>query len=287
MADQIKIGNQHYPKMAVFGGVGLVLIAAVIYYRKKQQAAAANAQQASVTAASTNEIDPATGYAYGSAEDAAALQTQGNYQDPSQNYGYYGYGVSGGSNTQYPYQTNQPGGFVSNAQWAQYVEGYEENTMGADPTTVGNAIGKYITGQPLTNDTMVSIVQSAIAIGGYPPVSGPNGNPPGYSTGQASSTVPPPTSTKTTPTNNYHTPGSISNLQATKSGTTGRFSWNAASGNPSSYAYALTEMNGVVVKKGTTKATSMSFPNLHKGWTYNFGIQALPGGEGNNVHLTI
>lgn len=288
MADTVKIGGQHYPKMAVYGGVGVVLIAAVMYYRNKQsQAATAAANQAAVTQAGSSEIDPATGYPYGSAEDAAALSSQSSYQyaDTSSQYGYYGDGVSGTGLTDYPYTTNEPGAFTSNAQWAQYVEQYLENNMGADPTTVGNAVGKYITGQPLTTDTMISIIQSAIAIGGYPPVAGTNGNPPGYATSPTTPATPTPTPTST---NGYHTPGSISNLQGKVSGTTGVFTWNPPTGATSQgYAYALTEMNGVVVQKGNTTATTMSFPNLHKGWTYNFGIQALPGGEGDNVHITV
>jgi hypothetical protein len=80
------------------------------------------------------------------------------------------------------------------------VEAYEVNNLGADAPTVGNAIGKYLTGQSLTAD-QVGLVQSAIAIAGYPPVSGPNGNPPSYITGTIAppppsgggGTTPPPT----------------------------------------------------------------------------------------------
>lgn len=187
MADTVKIAGKPFNKTLVIGGVGIVLVAGVYYYRKNK---ASSAAQASVNAAGSSAIDPATGYPYGSAEDAAALSAQDNYQDPSTlgGYGYTGYAGGSGSGV---FGSGQPGSFNNNAEWAQFVENYEINNMGGDAPTVGNAIGKYITGQSLT-DPMVSIVQSAIAIGGYPPVSGPNGNPPGYITG-SSSPVPTPT----------------------------------------------------------------------------------------------
>lgn len=266
-------------------GIGAIAIIGVIYYARKQSAAsAANAANAAaVTTAGASSIDPATGYPYGSAEDSAALSAQGSYQDPTG--GVYS-GYSGSSGAAYgAYGNEAPGVFSSNAQWAQYVEQYEINTMGANAATVGNAIGKYITGQPLTDDGMISIVQSAIAIGGYPPVNGPNGNPPSYVTAPVPSSVP---TTTPTPTSQYHTPGSVSNLQASVSGTTATVRWNAASGQtPEGYAYTLSDLHQVVIKKGTTNSTSISFPGLKHGTTYNFGIQALPGGEGNNVHINV
>lgn len=276
--NNIKIGGQEYPKVAVYGGLGVVAIAAIFYYRNKKQQS--DAAVASVAQAGTNAIDPATGYPYGSAEDAAALSSQDAYQSPSYASGI---GAGGGSAT-YTGQSAFGSGFTSNAQWAQYVEQYEINTMGADAATVGNTIGKYITGQPLTSDAMLSIVQSAIAIGGYPPVAGPNGNPPGYVTAPTPTTVPP-----STTGGGYHVPGSISNLQVSVKGTTATFTWNPTTGTPTGYSYVLSEMNHVVVKKDVLpgSASSVSIPGLHRGWTYNFGIQALPGGEGNNIHVDI
>lgn len=191
MADTIKLFGQNVPKTAAIAGGGIVLVGGVYYYRKNKTASAA---QASVATAGASEIDPATGYAYGSPEDAAALSTQNGYASPGGlaaggGYGFTGYaGGSGGG----VFGTGSPGSFVSNAEWAQYVEAYQENNLGSDPVTVGNAVGKYLTGQPLTAD-QVGIVQSCIAIGNYPPVSGPNGNPPSYVTANTGTTTPPPT----------------------------------------------------------------------------------------------
>lgn len=194
------LGLHMSKKAAMFGGIAVVGIGGIYYYRQKQNAAS-NATAVDNSGANTG-LDPATGYAYGSPEDAAALANQGQYQQPfnggnfgdGQVIGYDGngnpiYGPGGGIGG----TGNGPGSFTNNAMWAQYVESYLESTEGADPTTVGNAIGKYITAQPLT-DSMVTVVQNAIAIGQYPPVAGPNGNPPGYIT--AHTTTPPPSTTK-------------------------------------------------------------------------------------------
>lgn len=275
MADTVNIGGKPVNKNLVIGAVGIVMVAGVFYYRKNKTAAA---NQASVDAAGSSSIDPATGYPYGSAEDAAALSAQGDYQNPIQGaYGFAGYG-GGASAT---FGSGAPGSFANNAEWTNFVEDYEINTMGADGPTVGNAIGKYITGQPLTTDSMVSIVQSAIAIGGYPPTSGPNGHPPGYITATPSP-IPTPT-----PSPTGQKAGAISNLNVKVSGTTAIVSWNKATGVTQGYAYVLSQMNHVVVEKGNTNGTSVTFPGLHRGWTYNFGIQGLPGGQGNNIHINI
>lgn len=156
-------------------GAGLVLVGGIAYYRSKKTAAAA-AQAASVAQAGGTTTDPATGYPYGSAEDAAALAAQANYNTGS---GYAGYGYG----NQYPYSGGQPGtsqtGFTDNASWAQAFETYATENLNANAAVVGNALGKYLTGQPLTSD-QISVVEQAIAFEGYPPQAGTNGFPPSY-----------------------------------------------------------------------------------------------------------
>lgn len=186
MADTIKVFGNNIPKPVAIGGGIVGLVAGVYFYRTKKQKSDA---AASVATAGSNEIDPATGYPYGSPEDAAAMSSQDNYQLPTAGGGYGFTGYAGGSGSGL-FGTGTPGSFNSNAEWAQYVESYEENNLGADAPTVGNAIGKYLTGQPLTTD-QIGLVQSAIAIAGYPPVSGPNGNPPNYVTANTGTTTPP------------------------------------------------------------------------------------------------
>jgi hypothetical protein len=83
------------------------------------------------------------------------------------------------------------------------------------------------------------------------------------------------------------TAGAISNLQASGiTSTSAKITWNPASNATGGYAYKVTEMNGTLVKSATTKSTSVALSGLHKGWTYNFGVQALPGGAGNNIHFS-
>ena len=62
-------------------------------------------------------------------------------------------------------------------------------------------------------------------------------------------------------------------------------SWNKAP-NATGYAYKVTQMIGKDVKSGTIASTSVSLSGLHPGWEYYFGVQALPGGPGNNIHFT-
>lgn len=271
MADTIKLFGSNVPKPLVIGGGAAIIIGGIFYYRKNQANAAS---QASVNAAGSSEIDPATGYPYGSAEDAAALSAQGDYQNPIQGaYGFAGYGGGAAAN----FGSGAPGSFANNAEWAQFVENYEINNTGGDSAAVGNAIGKYISGQPLTTDAMVSLVQQAIAIGGYPPTSGPNGHPPGYVTALPGSTIPPPISTAKA--------GVITGLKQTaKTRTSFTVAWNAtpASGG---YTYMVKQINGKIVKQGTTSSHSVNITGMHPAWSYNFSIHGNPNGPGNSLHI--
>lgn len=168
-------------KTAAWVGVGAAAILGIVWYRTKNAAATATNQ-------TSTDINPQTGYPYGSPEDIAALQQMGvgvsnvgaNYQTGNV-IGYDQYGnpiYSGGGGGGYPAPNSGPGTFTNNAQWSQYAEQYMVDTAGADAATVGNALGKYITGQAVTADQR-AIIQQAIAFAGFPPLPGPNGNPPG------------------------------------------------------------------------------------------------------------
>src|SRR5215468_3727767 len=88
------------------GGGLIVIVIGVGWYRNNK------AKKDSVAAAGQAEIDPATGYPFGSAEDAAALRAQAGYISPGGGSAYTGV-------TQ-----PTPGSFVSNAQWSQWVVDY-------------------------------------------------------------------------------------------------------------------------------------------------------------------
>jgi hypothetical protein len=187
-------------KTAAFGAVGaVVLVIAIYWYRARKASTAAAASTAATSGAAGMVTDPAgntcpalsptTGFCPGSAEDQAALAgadaTDSGYDtsalgDSGLSGYYYGSGTSAAP------AAPGPGNFADNAEWAQYVEAYMTSTLDADPATVGNAIGKYLTGQAVT-PAQATIIDQAIAYGNPPPVSGANGMPPGINT-QAAAT---------------------------------------------------------------------------------------------------
>jgi len=185
------------------GATGLLGIALIRYRKQQQEAAATAAANAAAQTPGTglgtsDAIDPASGFPYGSAEDAAALTAQAGYNSPIGGLGYsnlgYNYGVPSAG-----YPTS--GGFTSNAQWAQAAEAYLVG-QGGDANSIGNALGKYITGGVVNDPTAQSIINQAIAFEGYPPVPGPNGFPPSIQQG-STPVNPPPT---TTPNQNVVVP---------------------------------------------------------------------------------
>lgn len=192
MPDDVKLpGGAHVDKKIAIGvGAAAVLIAGVYYYRQKQ----ASASSTTAATASGSQIDPQTGYAYGSPEDQAALTAMSGGTLPTydaassvggQVIGYDQFGqpvYGGGGGTGGP--NSGPGSYTSNAQWTQAAEAMMGST-GAD--SIAAALGKYLLGQPLSTD-QVTVVQEAIASQGYPPVSGSGGFPPSYNT----AAVPPP-----------------------------------------------------------------------------------------------
>jgi hypothetical protein len=178
----VEIAGHSLPKKQVALGVGGVVVVAVLYEVKKRRSAGAGS---SVTAASdssgSGQVDPVTGYAYGSPEDVAALQGSTGSDDSSssvsgdgQVVGYtedgapvYGAGGVSAANS-------GPGYFTSNAEWAQAFES-QVGSSGDDATAA--ALGKYLTGSQVT-PAQQTIIQEAIASQGAAPVSGSTGYPP-------------------------------------------------------------------------------------------------------------
>lgn len=169
-------------KTVLYGGAAVVALGVVVAYRHKNAAAApaANPNDA--------EIDPATGFPYGSPEDLAALQAQGNYTMPVS--------PGGGGSGSIP---NGGTGFATNGAWSQGVIDYMlHNGLIEDPTALSAALGVYLTGSYAT-DAQVSLIEQAIAVEGYPPVNGSTGYPPSInrtppqsSGGNGTPTTPPP-----------------------------------------------------------------------------------------------
>lgn len=166
--------------MAAVGGV---VVLGYVYYRRKKTAAANAASTASVPA---SQIDAATGYPYGSSQDALALASQSAYQNPV-SYG------GGGGPAGNPNNVNNPQigtGFTNNAQWEQAAIAYL--TAGGAPfSAVSSALGKFISGVAVTDGSAdADYIHQAIAAEGQPPIPGPNGYPPSIRTGGGPSPAP-------------------------------------------------------------------------------------------------
>lgn len=170
-------------KTALLIGGGAILIMGIVWYRTKQQNDAALSASAGAA-----EINPATGYPFGSAEDAAAMAAQAAYIFPESG------GNSGGGGGGYPQNT----GFTNNGQWAQAAIQYMQGQgLIEDPSQLSAALGKYLAGQPAGDANTKSLIEQAIAFQGYPPLAGPNGYPPSINTGNpVTPPTTPPTSTQ-------------------------------------------------------------------------------------------
>ena len=279
MAGKVKIpGVGEVPKAgAIAGAAVLAGILGYAYWRHSRTAASSGAvtSAASATGAAYTgygagdpyppdgtsgnpsdpySLDPASGMTYGD-EGAGSYAGAG--------YGYYGSGSPGGG---YP---TAPGGYSTNAQWAQAAEDYLVNSTGADATTVAAALGKYLTGGAITPDQQV-IVNSAIAFEGFPPVSGPNGYPPSMQVSQPSGgggggggggAVNP-----------------VSGLHASARDTQIDVSWSASAG---ATGYQLTAMDGSkVIDQRTTTATRATVFHLKRKTHYTISVLAQPAASG-------
>jgi len=201
MADTVKIpgAKKPLPKWAVFGGLGVVGLLGFQYYKSKSSKAATTAAAAATstdqyppdgTAGNPSDpysTDPATGQTYGNESAGSggiygAYGTGGGgwdpntgmYTDPNgaqcQNPDANGYCPS-------PTGSNGPP-FSDNSQWSGWViQTMTANNPALDVGALTDALGLYLAGQPV-GTSQQTLVFDAIAIGGDPPVSGPNGYPP-------------------------------------------------------------------------------------------------------------
>lgn len=179
-----KIGG--VKKEYVYAGVAVAgVILVVAYMKRKQQSAQANSTL--VTDPAGNQcaaLSPTSGYCPGTPEDLSYQGTGATLAGSNAasyvggqiiGYDQYGNPIYSSSST----QTGVPGAFTNNAQWSQAaLQELVDLEPNADAGTIGAALGVYINGQPATS-AQRSIIEQAIALEGYPPVGGTNGNPPG------------------------------------------------------------------------------------------------------------
>lgn len=243
-------------KTALYVGAGVVVLGGIVYWRHK------NAPATPDTATTTDaEIDPATGYPFGSPEDAAALAQQSNYVTPTD--------PTGGGGSSIPTTGT---GYVSNGAWVQGVIAYmTQNSLVEDPTALSSALGKYITASyvvPGSGDD--SLITQAIAVQGYPPVSGPNGmppainrNPPNSTGGNGGTTTPPANNDPTLPA-----PSGLKAVRVDQKGVS--LQWNPVSG---AIGYKVYSSNKQV---GNTVLYSNAYINLPKAGTkYTIEVRAV------------
>lgn len=191
MADTVHLpGLGDVKKSYAIAGGAAITLGFYVMYRRQQRA------NATAAAGANTGIDPATGYAFGSPEDAAALGNQQAYVNPTANAGGGAGLVSSGGGT-------LPQSFLTNAAWSQYVINYMTNNAIVQDNGVAltAALAVYLNGGvPTANET--SLINQAVAIAGKPPIAGPNGYPPYINTGPPITQGPnPPTPTPTpTPT---------------------------------------------------------------------------------------
>lgn len=118
----------------------------------------------------------------------------------------------------------------------------------------------------------------------------PTSTTPDTVTGAPATTQPsgtPTTSTGTTVKPPVKTAGAITGLKSSDvTKTSFKASWNAASNATGGYSYIVRDLaSHTQTSAGKTTATSVTVSGLKSGTDYNFGIQALPGGTGDNMHV--
>jgi hypothetical protein len=230
-------------KSALILGSGVAVLGFIVWYRQKQLGGTGD------TAETETAINPATGYPYGSAEDAAALAEQASYVSPT---------VPTGGGSSVPTSNV---GYSSNGQWTQAVVEYMlNNGLVEDTAQLSAALGKYITGAYAT-DTEVSLIQQAIAVQGFPPIAGTTGYPPSINRT-------PPSTTPTTPTGDAAAPR-LHHVNTTKSSAI--LQWSPAA---NAKTYIVYKTGGAVVKSGVVE-TSFTVLNLKPNTTYSFSVAGV------------
>lgn len=224
MTDLKLFGKQVKPPVAIGLAAGAVFVVIVVVRARRNSASsAASSASSAPSSAATLAATAAGGDPY--PPDGSTGNSSDPYStDPGtgQTYGDESYsgGTGGGGGFFAPPVSQQPpGSFVSNAAWSQAAEAYLAGNDG-NAETIGNALGKYITGQRVT-PAQQTVIESAIAFEGYPPVSAADGFPPGIRRDQGSAhPVPGPVEHKPT-----KAPGGE---RAEVSGTTVTLSWEPA-----------------------------------------------------------
>lgn len=260
----MKIAGKEIPKWAVYASAGAAAVGGFLWYRNRSSSSTASSTG---TAAGSSLVDPATGIPY-------ADETAGNYAGYTQGTSGLGYGLPTSDITGSLLSNGTS--FTSNAQWAQAVEAGLTG-LGYDAQAVGAAVGKYLLGVPLTSD-QVTIVQTAVAEFGPPPV--------GTHNIIAGGTAPPPAPGGTPPPAGHGPFPAPGGFRVTGKSAHGfSLAWNAVPG-AQAYRVKVVQLNGHVAADFQESGTTAAIPGS-PGWSYHCSVQALPGGHGTTLTVTL
>jgi hypothetical protein len=223
-------------------------------------------------AGNTGYIDPQSGYVYGSAEDIASLQQQGQ--------------VAGNMFAGQDQAKTPTGGYADNTAWSVAAINYLV-AQGVDPTQATQSIQQYLAGQTLTTQQQAQVNLAVHALGAPPSPPGPSGTQPGQ-------VVPPPTDGKPPPVtvpppthlqvDKYPAPSGLHVVSTTP--TTAEVMWNNLTSPkpaPHNYTVATYQLNGkrvgysTVSPDATGNTTHYTVPGLHTRWQYKIDVWANGG----------
>lgn len=241
-------------KTALILGGGVAVIIGIAYWRQKQIG------DQTVTTAEA-EINPATGYPYGSPEDAAALAAQAAYVSPPANGG----GGGGGGSGSIPVSN---AGYTTNQEWSNaVVQNLTGNGLVENPQQLSVALGHYLTGA-YAPDPEPSLIAQAIAAEGYPPIAGTTGYPPSINrTPPQTGTTKPPDQTEKQNITNV-TGLKLSNATAT----TLTFTWSYGAVKPD---YQLVYKDSVPVGNISGNVLTYTMRGLPKNSTHRFQVRGV------------
>lgn len=236
-------------------GAWLGIAGVVFWYVSRKKGSKSTGGAQTDAAGNTGTIDPATGYVYGSPQDAAGLaaNSAGSGGDGSSP------GTSGGSTV--------AGTYADNTAWANAAINYLVS-IGVDATGANSAITQFLASQPLTTQQQGDVNLAIQRIGAPPTPPQPG-------------TAPPPIVTPPGPGQVYATnpPSGVTAAAAGSSSITVK--WNRASnaqGYTIKWGTSASATTGSTTVAGTAGTTTIS--GLKPNTRYVIQVQATPAKTG-------
>lgn len=224
--------------------IGLAIV--IFYYVSKKNSAGTSSGDQTDSAGNVGQIDPKTGYVYGSAEDAAALGQASSGLGTDTDSGTGGSTVSGQ--------------YADNNAWAVAAINYLVS-IGVDATSANTAITQFLASQPLTTQQQGEVNLAIQRLGAPPSPPEPGGSPPPVVTPPSSTTY------ATNPPTGFTTTSVTSSSIGTK--------WNAAT-NAASYTLYWGTTADAKDGKTTVSTTTATATGLKANTLYHLRVQANP-----------